>query len=185
MNLNVIKETVCYAKAEAAKRGKRFLFTTTTNGVLLDDDAVKFLNEEMENVVLSLDGRKEVHDLVRKTVNGKGSFDVVIEKIKKFVRSRGDKHYYVRGTFTAKNLDFSKDVLFLADNGFDSLSVEPVVTDIEDLAIKEEHLPLIEREYEVLCDEYVAREARGEGFNFFHFNVDLEGGPCLDRKSVV
>lgn len=182
MNLNVIKETVCYAKAEAAKRGKRFLFTTTTNGVLLDDDAVKFLNEEMENVVLSLDGRKEVHDLVRKTVNGKGSFDVVIEKIKKFVRSRGDKHYYVRGTFTAKNLDFSKDVLFLADNGFDSLSVEPVVTDIEDLAIKEEHLPLIEREYEVLCDEYVAREARGEGFNFFHFNVDLEGGPCLSKR---
>lgn len=111
MNLNVIKETVYYAKAEAAKRGKRFLFTTTTNGVLLDDDAIKFLNEEMENVVLSLDGRKEVHDLVRKTVNGKGSFDVVIEKIKKFVRSRGDKHYYVRGTFTAKNLDFSKDVL--------------------------------------------------------------------------
>ena len=182
MNLNVIKETVYYAKAEAAKRGKRFLFTTTTNGVLLDDDAIKFLNEEMENVVLSLDGRKEVHDLVRKTVNGKGSFDVVIEKIKKFVRSRGDKHYYVRGTFTAKNLDFSKDVLFLADNGFDSLSVEPVVTDIEDLAIKEEHLPLIEREYEVLCDEYVAREERGEGFNFFHFNVDLEGGPCLSKR---
>lgn len=182
MNLNVIKETVYYAKAEAAKRGKQFLFTTTTNGVLLDDDAVKFLNEEMENVVLSLDGRKEVHDLVRKTVNGKGSFDVVIEKIKKFVRSRGDKHYYVRGTFTAKNLDFSKDVLFLADNGFDSLSVEPVVTDIEDLAIKEEHLPLIEREYEVLCDEYVAREERGEGFNFFHFNVDLEGGPCLSKR---
>ena len=107
MNLGVIKETVAYAKAEAAKRGKRFLFTTTTNGLLLDDDAIAFLNAEMENVVLSLDGRKEVHDAVRKTVSGKGSFDAVIEKIKKFVKIRGDKHYYVRGTFTAKNLDFS------------------------------------------------------------------------------
>ena len=182
MNLDVVKETVYYAKAEAAKRGKRFLFTTTTNGLLLDDDAIKFFNEEMENVVLSLDGRPEIHDEVRKTVNGKGSFAAVIEKIKKFVRSRGDKHYYVRGTFTAKNLDFSKDVLFLADEGFDSLSVEPVVTEIADLEIKEEHLPQIEREYEVLCDEYVKREEEGKGFNFFHFNVDLEGGPCLNKR---
>ncbi len=182
MNLPVIKQTVYYAKEEAAKRGKRFLFTTTTNALLLDDETIRFFNEEMENVVLSLDGRKEVNDAVRKTVNGKGSFDAVIEKIKKFVRARGDKHYYVRGTFTAKNLDFSKDVLFLADQGFDSLSVEPVVTDIPDLEIKEEHLPQIEREYEVLCDEYVKREAEGKGFNFFHFNVDLEGGPCLEKR---
>ncbi len=182
MNLDVVKATVYYAKEEAAKLGKKFLFTTTTNGVLLDDDAIKFFNEEMENVVLSLDGRKEIHDEVRKTVNGKGSFDVVIEKIKRFVRSRGDKHYYVRGTFTAKNLDFSKDVLFLADNGFDSLSMEPVVTDIPDLQIKEEHLPEIEREYERLCEAHIAREKAGEGFNFFHFNVDLEGGPCLQKR---
>lgn len=182
MNFDVVKETVYYAKAEAQKRGKRFLFTTTTNGLLLDDEIIKFFNEEMENVVLSLDGRKEVHDAVRKTVNGKGSFDVVIEKIKKFVRSRGDKHYYVRGTFTAKNLDFSKDVLFLADQGFDSLSVEPVVTDIDELQIKKEHLPQIEKEYEVLCDEYVKRMEEGKGFNFFHFNVDLEGGPCLSKR---
>ena len=182
MNLSVVKETVYYAKAEAKKRGKRFLFTTTTNGLLLDDDTIEFFNAEMENVVLSLDGRKEVHDAVRKTVNGKGSFDVVIEKIKKFVRARGDRHYYVRGTFTAKNLDFSKDVLFLADNGFDSLSMEPVVTDIPDLQIKKEHLPKIEAEYEALCEEYLKREARGEGFNFFHFNVDLEGGPCIQKR---
>ena len=182
MNLSVIKETVYYAKAEAAKLGKRFLFTTTTNALLLDDETIKFFNEEMENVVLSLDGRKEVNDAVRKTVNGKGSFDIVIEKIKKFVRARGDKHYYVRGTFTAKNLDFSKDVLFLADQGFDSLSVEPVVTDIPELEIKEEHLPQIEREYETLCDEYIKREEEGKGFNFFHFNVDLEGGPCLEKR---
>ena len=182
MNLGVIKETVAYAKAEAAKRGKRFLFTTTTNGLLLNDDAIEFLNAEMENVVLSLDGRKEVHDAVRKTVSGKGSFDTVIEKIKKFVKIRGDKHYYVRGTFTAKNLDFSKDVLFLADEGFDSISLEPVVTDIPDLQIREEHLPQIEHEYEALCDEYIRREAEGKGFSFFHFHVDLEGGPCLQKR---
>ncbi len=182
MNFDVVKRTVYYAKAEAEKRGKRFLFTTTTNGLLLDDETIRFLNEEMENVVLSLDGRKEVHDAVRKTVNGKGSFDAVIEKIKKFVRCRGDKHYYVRGTFTAKNLDFSKDVLFLADEGFDSISVEPVVTDIPELQIREEHLSQIEREYEALCDEYVKREAEGKGFHFFHFNIDLEGGPCLSKR---
>ena len=182
MNLAVIRETVAYAKAEAAKRGKRFLFTTTTNGLLLNDEAVEFLNAEMENVVLSLDGRKEVHDAVRKTVSGKGSFDAVIDKIRHFVRIRGDKHYYVRGTFTAKNLDFSKDVLFLADQGFDSLSVEPVVTDIPELQIKEEHLPVIEAEYEKLCDEYIRREAEGKGFSFFHFHIDLEGGPCLQKR---
>ncbi len=182
MNLDVVKRTVYYAKEEAAKRNKKFLFTTTTNGLLLDDDTIEFFNAEMENVVLSLDGRKEIHDEVRKTVNGKGSFDAVIGKIKKFVKARGDKHYYVRGTFTAKNLDFSKDVLFLADEGFDSLSVEPVVTDIPDLQIREEHLPVIEKEYETLCDEYVRREAAGKGFNFFHFNVDLEGGPCLSKR---
>ena len=182
MNFDVVKRTVYYAKAEAEKRGKRFLFTTTTNGLLLDDETIRFFNEEMENVVLSLDGRKEVHDAVRKTVNGKGSFDAVIEKIKKFVRCRGDKHYYVRGTFTAKNLDFSKDVLFLADEGFDSISVEPVVTDIPELQIREEHLSQIEREYEALCDEYVKREAEGKGFHFFHFNIDLEGGPCLSKR---
>ncbi len=182
MNFEVVKKTVGYAKAEAEKRGKKFLFTTTTNGLLLDDEKIAFLNAEMENVVLSLDGRREVHDAVRKTVTGKGSFDLVIDKIKKFVRSRGDKHYYVRGTFTAKNLDFSKDVLFLADNGFDSISMEPVVTEVPGLEIREEHLPVIECEYENLCEEYLKREERGEGFNFFHFNVDLEGGPCLSKR---
>lgn len=182
MNLGVVKDTVYYAKEQATKLGKRFLFTTTTNGLLLDDETIKFFNEEMENVVLSLDGRPEVHDAVRKTVNGKGSFDLVIEKIKKFVRSRGDKHYYVRGTFTAKNLDFAKDVLFLADQGFDSISMEPVVTDIPELQIKEEHLPRIEKEYENLCEAYLEREEKGEGFNFFHFNIDLEGGPCLSKR---
>ena len=182
MCLDTIKNIVYYAKEKAAARGKKFLFTTTTNALLLNEEAIEFFNAEMENVVLSLDGRKQVHDAIRKTVNGKGSYDFVINNIKNFVKSRGDKHYYVRGTFTAKNLDFSKDVLFLAHNGFDSISMEPVVTDIDDLAIKEEHLPEILKEYERLCDEYLERYERGEGFNFFHFNVDLEGGPCLSKR---
>ncbi len=182
LNFDVVKETVYYAKEQAAKRGKKFLFTLTTNGLLLKDDIADFLNREMENVVLSLDGRKEVHDAVRKTANGKGSFDLVIENLKNFVRIRGDKHYYVRGTFTAKNPDFSKDVLFLADNGFDSISMEPVVTDIPDLAITKEMLPRIGQEYDALCDAYLEHMAKGKGFNFFHFNVDLEGGPCLAKR---
>ncbi len=182
MNFDVVKETVYYAKAEAAKRGKKFLFTLTTNGLLLKDDIAEFLNAEMENVVLSLDGRKEVHDAVRKTANGKGSFDLVIENLKNFVKIRGNKSYYVRGTFTAKNLDFSKDVLFLADNGFDSISMEPVVTDIPDLAITKKDLSAVCAEYDRLCDKYLEREAQGKGFNFFHFNIDLEGGPCLSKR---
>ena len=182
MCLKTIKNVVAYARAEGEKLGKKFLFTTTTNALLLDDDAIDFFNSEMENVVLSLDGRKEVHDEVRKTVNGKGSFDLVIDKVKKFVRSRGDKSYYVRGTFTAKNTDFSKDVIFLAENGFDSISMEPVVTDLPELKIGEEHLPAILDEYENLCDKYLEKHDKGEGFNFFHFNVDLEGGVCLQKK---
>ena len=182
MCLDTIKKVVEYAKEEAAKRDKKFLFTTTTNALLLDDEAIDFFNNEMENVVLSLDGRREVHDAIRKTKNGKGSFDLVIDNVKKFVRSRGDKHYYVRGTFTSGNLDFSKDVIFLADNGFDSISMEPVVTDIDDLQIKEEHLDAICSEYETLCDEYLERHKEGKGFNFFHFNVDLEGGTCLQKR---
>ena len=182
MCLDTIKNVVAYARERGAAAGKKFLFTTTTNALLLDDDAIDFFNREMENVVLSLDGRKEVHDAIRKTKNGKGSFDLVIDKIKKFVRSRGDKSYYVRGTFTSKNLDFSNDVIFLAENGFDSISMEPAVTDIEDLAIKAEHLPRISAEYETLCDKYLQKHAEGEGFNFFHFNIDLDGGVCLQKK---
>lgn len=182
MCLQTIKNVVAYARREGEKQGKKFLFTTTTNALLLDDDAIDFFNREMENVVLSIDGRKEVHDAVRKTVNGKGSFDLVFEKIKKFVKLRSDKNYYVRGTFTAKNLDFSKDVIFLAESGFDSISLEPVVTTIPDLAITEEHIPQILSEYENLCDKYLDKHMKGEGFNFFHFNIDLEGGVCLQKK---
>lgn len=182
MNFDVVKETVAYARKRGEECGKKFLFTTTTNGLLLNDEIIEFFNEEMENVVLSLDGRKEVHDAIRKSVNGKGTFDIIMPKIKKFISLRGDKSYYVRGTFTAKNLDFSKDVLFIADQGVDSISMEPVVTELPDLQIKEGHLPKIKAEYEKLCDEYLKRYAEGKGFNFFHFNIDLEGGPCLSKR---
>ena len=182
MNLDVIKQTVAYAKEEGAKVGKKFLFTTTTNCLLLDEPTIQFFNEEMENVVLSLDGRPEINDAIRKTVNGKGTFKYIIDKIKNFISLRGDKSYYVRGTFTAKNLDFAKDVLFIADQGVDSISMEPVVTEIEDLQIKEEHIPTIEKEYENLCEAYLDRYKKGEAFNFFHFNIDLEGGPCLSKR---
>ena len=182
MNFDVLKQTVYYAKEAGAKAGKKFLFTTTTNALLLSDEVIEFFNAEMENVVLSLDGRKEVHDAIRKSINGKGTFDLIIDKIKKFISFRGDKSYYVRGTFTAKNLDFSKDVLFIAEQGVDSISMEPVVTDIDDLQIKKEHLPAIEREYETLCEAYLQKHAEGKGFNFFHFNIDLEGGVCLSKR---
>ena len=182
MCLDTIKEVVAYAREQGEKYGKKFLFTTTTNGVLLGDDAADFFNREREHVVLSLDGRIEVHDAIRKTVNGKGSFDICFNNIKKFVETRGNKSYYVRGTFTAKNLDFSNDVMFLAESGFDSISMEPVVTDIPDLQIREAHLPRICEEYEVLCEKYLDAYKAGRGFNFFHFNIDLEGGPCLSKR---
>ena len=182
MCLDTIKNVVAYAREQGEKFGKKFLFTTTTNGVLLNDDAADFFNREMENVVLSLDGRPEVHDAIRKTVNGRGSFDICFKNIKNFVKTRGDRSYYVRGTFTAKNLDFSDDVMFLAESGFDSISMEPVVTDIPDLQIRKEHLPRICEEYETLCEKYLEAYRNGRGFNFFHFNIDLEGGPCLSKR---
>ena len=184
MNLDVVKKTVEYAKEEGKKAGKTFLFTLTTNGVLLDDETADWLNREMENVVLSVDGRKEVHDGVRKTVNGKGSYEVIINNIKNFVKKRGDKHYYVRGTFTNKNLDFSNDVLALADNGLDQISLEPVVLKEDDeLYIGKDKLPKIREEYRKLCREYLSRMEKGEKlFNFFHFNIDLEGGVCLKKR---
>lgn len=184
MNLDVVKQTVEYAKKEGEKAGKKFLFTLTTNGVLLNGETAKWLNDEMENVVLSVDGRKEVHDGVRKTVNGKGSYEVIIDNIKRFVKMRGDKHYYVRGTFTGKNLDFGNDVIALADMGLGQISLEPVVLDSTDeLYIGEKDLPKIREEYRRLSKVYLDRRKNGEPlFNFFHFNIDLEGGVCLKKR---
>ena len=183
MNLSVVKETVAYAKEQGLKHGKTFLFTLTTNGILLNEETAKWLNEEMENVVMSLDGRKEVNDEIRKTVNGKGSFDVIIDNFKRFVEMRGDKSYYIRGTFTKKNLDFGKDIEFIADQGFKEISVEPVVLPKDSpLAIQEEDLPAIREEYRRLSKEYIKRKKEGRGFNFFHFVIDIEGGPCLSKR---
>lgn len=184
LNLDVVKKTIDYAKEQGKKQGKTFLFTLTTNGVLLNDQTIDYLNEEMENVVLSLDGRKQVHDGVRQTINGKGSYEVIIENIKNFVKKRGDKHYYVRGTFTNKNLDFGNDVLALAEQGFDSISLEPAVLDENDeLYISKEMLPTICEEYKRLARVYLDKMEKGEKlFNFFHFNIDLEGGVCLKKR---
>ena len=183
MNLGVVKQTVAYAREQGKKHGKTFLFTLTTNGVLLNEETAKWLNEEMENVVMSLDGRKEVNDAIRKTVNGKGSFDVIIDNFKRFVKMRGDKSYYIRGTFTNKNIDFGKDVEFIADQGFKEISVEPVVLPKGDpLAIPDEALPAIREEYRRLSKEYIKRKREGRGFNFFHFVIDIEGGPCLSKR---
>ena len=184
MNLDVVKTTVAYAKEEGKKVGKTFLFTLTTNGVLLNDETAQWLNDEMENVVLSVDGRREVHDRVRKTVNGKGSYDVIIKNIKNFVDIRGDKHYYIRGTFTNKNLDFANDILALADMGFKNISLEPVVTSEDDpLYIGKDMIPDIKEEYRRLAKIYDKKRKKGEKlFNFFHFNIDLEGGVCLKKR---
>jgi len=183
MNFEVIKQLVAYGRSIEKEKNKRFKFTTTTNCVLLNDEIIDFLNKEMHNVVISIDGRPEVHDRMRPTVNGKGSYHIIAERAKAFAEKRGDKEYYIRGTFTGYNKDFGNDVLFLADEGFEQLSIEPVVTDPEcEYALKEADLPEICAEYERLAQIYMDRRANGKWFNFFHFMVDLEGGPCLRKR---
>ena len=183
MNFPVIKQLVAYGRSIEKEKNKHFKFTTTTNCVALTDEIIDFLNAEMQNVVISLDGRPEVHDRMRPTVNGKGSFDIIIDKAKRFAEKRGDKEYYIRGTFTGYNKDFGNDVLFLADQGFEQLSVEPVVTDPAcEYALHEEDLPQLRDEYERLAQIYMDRRANGKWFNFFHFMIDLEGGPCLRKR---
>ncbi len=183
MNFPVIKEIVAYGRELEKAKNKHFKFTTTTNAVAMNDEIMDFLNREMDNVVISIDGRKEVHDRMRPTPNGKGSYDLIIDKAKKFVKLRGQQRYYLRGTFTRYNLDFGSDVLHLADQGFEQLSIEPVVTSPDkDYAIQESDLPRVFEEYERLGKEYVQRRADGRWFNFFHFMVDLTGGPCLKKR---
>lgn len=182
MNLEVVKAIVEYARGREKQSGKTFHFTMTTNCVLLNDKTIEWLNKEMHNVVLSIDGRHCVHSAVRKAVNGKDCYDIIAANAVKFAKVRGDKSYYVRGTFTAKNLDFAQDALALNDMGFDQISLEPVVTDIEDLKITKEHLPTILKEYERLAVNYIDRRKGDKWFNFFHFMIDLEGGPCLIKR---
>lgn len=183
MNWEVVKELVKYGRSQEEPHNKKFRFTLTTNGVLLNDDILEFANREMSNIVLSIDGRAEVHDYMRPFRNGKGSYELVIPKFIKTAESRNQNNYYVRGTFTHHNLDFSEDVLHLADLGFKQISVEPVVAqDSEEYAIKKEDIPVIFEEYDKLAKEMISREKEGKGFNFFHFMIDLEGGPCVAKR---
>ena len=183
MNFQVVKDLVAYGRSQEKEHNKKFRFTLTTNGMLLNDDVMEFANKEMANVVLSIDGRKEVHDFMRPTRNGKGSYDIIIDKIKKMAELRNQTNYYVRGTFTHHNLDFSEDVLHLADLGFKQISMEPVVApDEQPYAIKEEDLPKLFEEYDTLAKAMIEREKDGKGFNFFHFMIDLTGGPCLYKR---
>ncbi|MCM1104190.1 MAG: thioether cross-link-forming SCIFF peptide maturase [Clostridium sp.] len=183
MNWDVVKELVFYGRSLEKEHDKRFRFTMTTNGILLDEEKLAFINEEMGNLVLSLDGRKEVHDRMRPHRGGQGSYDEIVPKFLHAAKSRGQMNYYVRGTFTRYNLDFAEDILHFADLGFQQISVEPVVADAqEDYAIREEDIPAIEREYDRLAKELLARRKAGKPVNFFHFMIDLEGGPCVAKR---
>ncbi|MFR5602219.1 MAG: thioether cross-link-forming SCIFF peptide maturase [Lachnospiraceae bacterium] len=183
MNWDVVKQLVEYGRSKEAEFNKRFRFTITTNGILLNDEIMEFCNREMSNVVLSLDGRKEINDFMRPSRNGKGSYDIIVPKFQKFAKERGDKDYYVRGTFTRNNLDFSQDVLHFADLGFEQISIEPVVSLPEEpFAICEEDLPKIMEEYDKLAVEFIKRKKEGRGFNFFHFMIDLKQGPCVAKR---
>ena len=176
-------QTVDYARSREAETGKHFRFTITTNGLLLDADKIDYINENMDNVVLSLDGRAETNDHFRKTVNGGGSYDIIVPKFQKLVEGRGDKDYYARGTFTKQNLDFANDVEHIADEGFASLSVEPVsAEDGCGYELTEADLPAIFAEYDRLVEIMLERKKQGKAFTFFHFMVDLNQGPCVVKR---
>lgn len=183
MNFEVVKQLVAYAREQEKIHNKNFRFTLTTNGVLLDEEVMDFANKEMYNVVLSLDGRKETNDRMRVSRNGKGSYDLIVPKFKEMVKRRGDKEYYIRGTYTHYNTDFTKDILHMADLGFTKLAMEPVVASPDaPYALKEEDLPILFDQYEKLATEMIRREKNGKGFNFFHYMIDLEGGPCIAKR---
>ena len=183
MNWDVVKQLVAYGRDQEKLHNKNFRFTLTTNGVLLDDEIMEFANKEMGNVVLSIDGRKEIHDYMRPFRKGKGSYELIVPKFQKFAESRNQDKYYVRGTFTRHNLDFAEDVLHLADLGFKQISVEPVVAPFEEeYAIRPEDVPIICEQYDILAKEMIKREKEGRGFNFFHFMIDLTGGPCVYKR---
>lgn len=183
MNFDVVKQLVAYARSIEKEHNKNFRFTLTTNGLNITDDVIDWANKECHNVVLSLDGRKEIHDNLRKTINGKGSYDVIVPKFQEFVKRRGGKGYYIRGTFTHNNVDFTKDIFHMADLGFTELSMEPVVCSPEDpYALTAEDLPILKEQYEILAKEMIKRKKEGRGFTFYHYMVDLTGGPCVYKR---
>lgn len=183
LNWEVCKKLVEYGRSIEKEHGKNFRFTLTTNGVLVNDEVIDFCNREMGNVVLSLDGRKETHDRLRTTCNGKGSYDLIVDKFKKFANARNQADYYMRGTYTHYNTDFSKDIIHMADLGFKELSTEPVVSDpTEPYALKENDLPILKEQYEILADEMLRRYRNGNGFTFYHYMIDLNSGPCIVKR---
>ncbi len=185
MNFNLVKELVAYGREIEKIYNKNFRFTITTNGVLLDEDKMNFINENMDNVVLSLDGRKDINDNMRQTISGAGSYDIIVPKFKEMVEKRGDKDYYIRGTFTSKNIDFSKDIMDYYDNGFKKVSMEPVVTSEEmDYALREEHLQDVLNEYEKFSRDYINIKKKDKDFYFFHYMIDLSQGPCIIKRAV-
>ena len=183
MNFDVVKQLVEYARKIEKEHNKNFRFTLTTNGVLLDDDVIDYLNKEMCNVVLSLDGRKNVHDHFRVDYAGNGSYDKILPKFKNLVEKRGGKDYYMRGTFTHNNVDFTNDIFHMADLGFKELSMEPVVCPPDDpYALTQEDLPKLFEQYEILAKEMVRRKKKGDGFTFYHYMLDLTNGPCIYKR---
>ena len=183
MNWQVVKDLVAYARSVEQEKGKNFRFTLTTNGVLIDDDVIDFCNKEMSNVVLSLDGRKEIHDATRVDYAGKGSYDKIVPKFQKLVEARGGKGYYMRGTFTHRNPDFTKDVFHMADLGFTELSMEPVVCAPDDpMALTPEDLEIVKEQYEILAKEMLKRQKEGRPFTFYHYMIDLTQGPCIYKR---
>ncbi len=183
MNWSVVKKLVEYARSVEKKYNKNFRFTLTTNGMLINDDVIEFSNKEMSNVVLSLDGRKQINDYSRKTITGVGSYDIIVPKFKKLVEARGGKNYYMRGTFTHRNVEFTKDILHMADLGFKELSMEPVVCDPNDeFALTKKDLPILKEQYELLAKEMIKRNKEGNGFTFYHYMIDLKGGPCIYKR---
>lgn len=183
MNWDVVVKLVEYARSIEKQHNKNFRFTLTTNGVLLDDEKIDFLNENMSNVVLSLDGRPEIHDHFRKDYSGKGSYDAIVPKFKRLVEKRGGKNYYMRGTFTHNNVDFTNDIFHMADLGFKELSMEPVVCPPGDpYALTKEDLPKLFEQYEILAKEMLKRKKEGNGFTFYHYMLDLKNGPCIYKR---
>ena len=183
MNWDVCKALVAYARSREKETGKIFRFTLTTNGILVDDDVIEFANREMNNVVMSLDGREEVHDRLRKTINGKGSYSTIVPKFQKFAKMRGNRGYYIRGTYTHNNVEFTKDLFHMASLGFTELSMEPVVCSPDDpYALTKSDLPILFEQYEILAKEMLKRNKEGRGFTFYHYMLDLEGGPCVYKR---
>ena len=183
MNFDTVKRLVGYARSIEKSKNKNFRFTLTTNGLLIDDGVIDFCNREMDNVVLSLDGRKEVHDRFRKDYRGNGSYERILPKFREFVKRRGDKSYYIRGTYTHLNTDFTNDLFHMASLGFKHLSMEPVVCPPGDIyALTKEDIPVLFGQYEILAKEMIKREKQGNPFTFYHFTLDLEGGPCVYKR---